>query len=182
MISLLQFLQVVLPNLLALIRMILATAMLVMLVHLRPHVLVQTFWVDVVCYVCLIAQFGVQTMFADREYLAVAEVEEQKTFFRAMSNLSSTFRSAASSLTCFDHKTSNPALLFRCRHITRSVNFIYDLHVAAQILAGRSACRCMAEEQGLFCQHDQGGRPSRCGTGAQGQAALCTGAAPAGHL
>jgi hypothetical protein len=79
--------------------------MLVMLVHLRPHVLVQTFWVDVVCYVCLIAQFGVQTMFADREYLAVAEVEEQKTFFRAMSNLSSTFRSAAaSSLSCFCHE------------------------------------------------------------------------------
>ena len=101
MISLLQFLQVVLPNLLALIRMILSTAMLIMLVHLRPHVLVQTFWVDVVCYVCLIAQFGVQTMFADREYLAVAELEEQKTFFRAMSKLSSAFRSTASSFSCF---------------------------------------------------------------------------------
>ena len=124
MISLLQFLQVVLPNLLALIRMILSTAMLIMLVHLRPHVLVQTFWVDVVCYVCLIAQFGVQTMFADREYLAVPELDEQKTFFRAMSKLSSAFRSTASSFSCFCHTMWNSALMHRCRHIMRNTNIM----------------------------------------------------------
>jgi hypothetical protein len=92
LISLSQFMQVVLPNLMSVIRMILCTAMFFVLVHLRPHVLDHTYWLDVVCFICLIAQFGVQTMFATRDFLAVVETEEQKRFFHAMSTLSSFFR------------------------------------------------------------------------------------------
>ena len=92
LIALLQFLQVQYPNVLALARMFVTVGMFFMLMHLRPHVFAHTFWVDVVCYVCLIAQFGVQTLFAQRDYLAVADMEELRPFFRSMSSLNSAFR------------------------------------------------------------------------------------------
>ncbi len=92
LISISQFMGVAFPNLLALIRMFLSVAMLILLVQQRPHILIQTFLVDLVCYVCLIVQFGFQTLFADREYLGVAQLEEQKDFFDALSKLSTAFR------------------------------------------------------------------------------------------
>jgi len=94
LISVTLFLQAGLPNVLALVRLFLSTCMLLLLVHLRPHVDPSTFWVDVVCYVCLIAQFGLQTMVADRDFLGVAASQSDflAAFFQDVSTLSTVFR------------------------------------------------------------------------------------------
>ena len=88
------FLQSDLPNVLAFVRLFLSTLMFFLLVHLRPYVHPSTFWVDVVCYVCLIAQFGLQTMVADRDFLGVAAAQSDSfaAFFRDISTLSTVFR------------------------------------------------------------------------------------------
>ena len=85
------FLQSDLPNVLAFVRSFLSTCMIVLLVHLRPYVHPSTFWVDVVCYVCLIAQFGLQTMVAQRDFLGVAAAQSL-AFFQHISTLSTVFR------------------------------------------------------------------------------------------
>ena len=94
LISVTLFLQAGLPNVLAFVRLFLSTCMLLLLVHLRPYVHPSTFWVDVVCYVCLIAQFGLQTMVADRDFLGVAaaQTDSLAAFFLDISTLSSVFR------------------------------------------------------------------------------------------
>jgi hypothetical protein len=94
LISVTLFLQAGLPNVLAFVRSFLSTCMLVLLVHLRPYVHPSTFWVDVVCYVCLIAQFGLQTMVADRDFLGVAaaQTSDLAAFFQDISTLSTVFR------------------------------------------------------------------------------------------
>jgi hypothetical protein len=95
LISVSEFLQVEFPNLLAVVRLFLSTFMLLLLLYLRPYVHLHTFWVDVVCYLCLIAQFALQIMAADRDYLGVAASPTQAVFFSAMSSLSAVFRSPA---------------------------------------------------------------------------------------
>ena len=94
LISVTLFLQAGLPNVLAFVRLFLSTCMIVLLVYLRPYVHPSTFWVDVVCYVCLIAQFGLQTMVADRDFLGVAAAQTEKlaAFFLDISTLSTVFR------------------------------------------------------------------------------------------
>ena len=91
LISVTLFLQAGLPNVLAFVRLFLSTCMLVLLVHLRPHVHPSTYLVDVVCYVCLIAQFGLQTMVADSDFLGVAAAQFQN-FFQHISTLRTVFR------------------------------------------------------------------------------------------
>jgi hypothetical protein len=73
LVSVTQFLEVEFPNFLAFVRSFLSTGIFFLLVNLRPYVDERTFWVDVVCYACLIAQFGLQVFAADREFLGVAE-------------------------------------------------------------------------------------------------------------
>jgi hypothetical protein len=93
LISIMQFLQVRHPNLLAFIRMLLSTSMLVLHTHTRPYRLTHAFWIDVVCYLCLSAQFGLQMMFADLDFLAVIPTNNQeKQFYGAIESLSSFFR------------------------------------------------------------------------------------------
>jgi hypothetical protein len=94
LISVTLFLQARLPSVLPFVRSFLSTCMLVLLVHLRPHVHPSTFWVDVVCYVCLIAQFGLQTMGATRDFLGVADAGTANlaAFFQDISTLSTVFR------------------------------------------------------------------------------------------
>jgi hypothetical protein len=94
LISVTLFLQAELPNVLAFVRLFLSTCMLLLLVHLRPYVYPRTFWVDVVCYLCLIAQFGLQTMVADRDFLGVAAAQTDSfaTFFQHVSTMSTVFR------------------------------------------------------------------------------------------
>ena len=101
LISITQFLEVALPNLLSVVRLFLSTLMLVVLVNLRPYVQPYTFWVDVVCYVCLITLFALQTIFADRDYLGVAVSQAQSDFFQAMQILSTVFRSPKNELRRF---------------------------------------------------------------------------------
>jgi hypothetical protein len=60
--SLTQFLRVDYPSLLAYVRLCLALGMFFLLVYTRPYKHERTFWVDVICYVCLIAQFGLQAL------------------------------------------------------------------------------------------------------------------------
>ena len=95
LISATEFLQVEYPNLLAFIRSSLSVGMFFLLVNLRPYLQPHTFWVDVVCYACLIAQFGLQIMAAERDYLGVVASPNQNQFFQAMSTLSTVFRSLA---------------------------------------------------------------------------------------
>jgi hypothetical protein len=94
LISVMQFLQVDYPNLLAFLCMVLSVAVLIVLVNLRPHLLTHTFWVDVACYSCLAAQFGLQTMFAEHDYLGVSDTDDQREFSQSMRTLSLTFRFA----------------------------------------------------------------------------------------
>jgi len=93
LISIMQFLQVRHPNLLAFIRMLLSTSMLVLHTHTRPYRLTHAFWIDVVCYLCLSAQFGLQMMFAEHDFLAVIPTNNQEEqFYGAIVSLSSFFR------------------------------------------------------------------------------------------
>jgi hypothetical protein len=94
LVSVTQFLRVEFPNLLAFVRSFLSTGVLVLLVNLRPYVEERTFWVDVVCYACLIAQFGLQIFSADRDYLATStqSSDDVETFFRSVSTLSTVAR------------------------------------------------------------------------------------------
>ena len=75
-------------------RLLLSTGVLVLLVNLRPYVHERTFWVDVACYVCLIAQFGLQVFDADREFLGVpvARSSDKETFFTKVITSSAVFR------------------------------------------------------------------------------------------
>jgi hypothetical protein len=60
--SLTQFLRVDYPSLLAYVRLCLALGMLILLFYTRPYKYERTFEMDVICYVCLIAQFGLQAL------------------------------------------------------------------------------------------------------------------------
>jgi hypothetical protein len=115
LISVTEFLKVEFPNVLSFVRLFLSAFMLVLLVNLRPYVQPYTFWVDVVCYVCLIAQFGLQTMAATRDFLGVPASPKQAVFFQAISTLSTMFRSPAY---CMHHTCVAPAsvaLVTSCR-------------------------------------------------------------------
>ncbi len=103
LISATEFLQVDYPNLLAFVRLFLSVGMFFLLVNLRPYLQPHTFWVDVVCYACLIAQFGLQIMAAERDYLGVVASPNQNQFFQAISTLSTVFRYLASCMHC-DHR------------------------------------------------------------------------------
>lgn len=94
LVSVAQLLQFRYPNLLAFVRMILSMCVFILLLLLRPHISGYTFWVDVACYTCLIAQFGLRMYFADVDYFAVTYTEEQKSFSAAMRILIWMFRFA----------------------------------------------------------------------------------------
>jgi hypothetical protein len=81
LISAAQFLRVDYPNLMAFVRMLLSVGVFSLLLYLRPYVYVRAFFVDVACYVCLIAQFGLQIFARTREFLGVAESSMTKGFF-----------------------------------------------------------------------------------------------------
>jgi hypothetical protein len=70
--SLTQFLRVDYPSLLAYVRLCLALGMLNLLYYTRPYKYERTFWVDVICYVCLIAQFGLQALVESFDFLSAA--------------------------------------------------------------------------------------------------------------
>jgi hypothetical protein len=93
LISATQFLRVDFPNLLAFVRSFLSTGAVILLVNLRPYVDERAFWVDLVCYICLIAQFGLQGFAANRDYLAVSQSSDQENFFSSVSSLSTVVRS-----------------------------------------------------------------------------------------
>jgi hypothetical protein len=97
LISVMQFLEVGYPTLLAFMRVMLSLGVFSLLLTLRPHIFTRTFWVDVVCYVCLIAQFSLQAFFAAMDYFAVASVTfttQQKEFYGSMLAMTSMFRSS----------------------------------------------------------------------------------------
>ena len=94
LVSVMLFMEVLYPNLLAFLRMILSIILLILLVNTRPHRFTHTFWVDVACYGCLIAQFGLQAMFAHSDYLGVSLSQDQRDFYKKMKSLSVAFRFA----------------------------------------------------------------------------------------
>jgi hypothetical protein len=94
LVSATQFLRVDYPNVLAFVRLLLTVGVFFLLIHLRPYVHERTFWVDVACYVCLIAQFGLQGFGADRDYIAVEVTSEQGSFFQIVATSSTVIRRA----------------------------------------------------------------------------------------
>jgi len=67
--------------------------MLLLLMTLRPHVFDYTFWVDVVCYTCLSAQFGLQTILASIDFFAVVpSTDQERTLIRTIRKLIQMFR------------------------------------------------------------------------------------------
>jgi len=148
LISATQFLQVQYPNLLAFVRLFLSVGMLILLVNLRPYVQSHTFWVDVVCYACLIAQFGLQTMAADRDYLGVVASTNQSQFFQAMSTLSTVFR----------------CLAFCILRLSLTIR-------PQQVPAPSCVCRRLAEGQDFIRKRVQVGTQTHCVSGTECQAA-----------
>jgi hypothetical protein len=92
LISVAQFLRVDLPNLMAFVRLLLSMGVFFLLVYLRPYVYTRSFWVDVACYVCLIAQFGMQGFAANRDFLGVAGSSNTEGFFTDVSLWSTVIR------------------------------------------------------------------------------------------
>jgi hypothetical protein len=66
------------PNVSAFAHLVLSVIMFCLLMHHRPYVSVHTFWIDACCYMCLIAQFGLQTISSTRDALGTLQ---QPTFF-----------------------------------------------------------------------------------------------------
>lgn len=81
LISVTQFMRVDVPNLMAFVRSSLSTGVFALLLYTRPYAHVHTFWVDVACYVCLIAQFGLQGFAANRDFLGVAQSSIAANFY-----------------------------------------------------------------------------------------------------
>ena len=95
LVSATQFLRVDYPNVLAFVRLLLTVGVFFLLVNLRPYVHERTFWVDVACYVCLIAQFGLQGFPADREFVGIADSSaKQKSIIQNLSTFSTVIRRA----------------------------------------------------------------------------------------
>ena len=92
LISVSQFLRVDYPNVMAFVRLLLSMGLLVLLVHLRPYVHARTFWVDVACYVCLIAQFCLQIFAADLDFFGVTESSDSRVFFISVATWSTVIR------------------------------------------------------------------------------------------
>ncbi len=92
MISVAQFLRVDYPNLMAFVRLLLSMGVFSLLLYKRPYVHERTFWVDVACYVCLIVQFGLQTIATTRDYLGVAESSDSREFFTSVAMWSTVIR------------------------------------------------------------------------------------------
>jgi hypothetical protein len=92
LISVTQFMRVDVPNLMFFVRSLLSIGMLFLLVYLRPYVHHRTFWVDVACYVCLIAQFCLQIFAADRDFLGVAQSSITAGFFNDVLTWSAAIR------------------------------------------------------------------------------------------
>ena len=104
LVSVTLFLPPELPNFVAFIRLFLTTCMFFLLVHLRPYNHIYPFWVDVICHLCLIAQFGLQTIFADKDYLGIQSSEisgTQNNFYQSLPTLIGAFRFEFSSTCLF---------------------------------------------------------------------------------
>jgi hypothetical protein len=61
-------------NISAFVRMGLSGLMFGLLVYYQPYSAIHTFWIDLTCYLCLIAQFGLQTISLTRDVLATLQL------------------------------------------------------------------------------------------------------------
>ena len=77
------------PNVSAFVHSVLSVIMFCMLMHHRPYVVVHTFWIDVCCYMCLIAQFVLQAITSTRDALGTLQ---QPSFFASVEVCSVVFR------------------------------------------------------------------------------------------
>ncbi len=77
------------PNVSAFVHLALSGIMFFLLVHMRPYLVVYTFWIDVCCYLCLGAQFGLQTITSTRDALGTLQ---QPAFFDSVEVCSLVFR------------------------------------------------------------------------------------------
>jgi len=77
------------PNVSAFVHLVLSGLMFFLLVHLRPYAAIHTFWIDVSCYLCLSAQFGLQTITSTRDALGTLQ---QPSFFDSVEDCSVVFR------------------------------------------------------------------------------------------
>jgi hypothetical protein len=131
LISVAQFLRVDFPNLMAFVRASLSMGVFFLLVYLRPYVYARSFWVDVACYVCLIAQFGLQIIVSTQAFLGVAESSITAGFFIDVSTWSTVIR-------C---RLYVNCLLVACRLLTLSL---------LQVFARLCVCNSVAKREVSF--------------------------------
>ena len=110
-------------------RLLLTVGVFFLLANLRPYVHERTFWVDVACYVCLIAQFSLQGFGADRDYFAVGVTSVQRNFIINIATSSTVIRRARSL------RVPPDALL---------------IVLLVQVFARGRVCDFMAEDQASF--------------------------------
>jgi hypothetical protein len=102
LISLSQFLDNDYPHLVAFLRMCLSILMLFFVTNFRPYKSPRTFWLDVVCYACLTALFGLQLMEKALEYVGFdVKGTDEQAFFDRMKTLSAVFRYASSNISLY---------------------------------------------------------------------------------
>jgi hypothetical protein len=77
------------PNVSAFVHSVLSVIMFFLLVHMRPYAIIPTFWIDVSCYMCLIAQFVLQAISSTRDALGTLQ---QPKFFESLEVCSVVFR------------------------------------------------------------------------------------------
>ncbi len=100
LISVTQFMRVDVPNLMAFVRSSLSIGVFALLLYARPYAHVRTFWVDFTCYVCLIAQFGLQGFAANRDFLGVAQSSITASFYTQVMIWSTSIRCMLRSKGC----------------------------------------------------------------------------------
>jgi hypothetical protein len=158
LISLLQFFNVENPQLVAFLRLCISVLMLFLVVKLRPYKSIYTFWLDVICYACLAAQFGLQVMATTLEHVGFdVRGRDEEDFFDRMEILGTVIRYAPSNISAVS------AVHFCARYIT------FD---PLQAFSHRSIHRRVVEISLHFEEYSKRDFHARCRYGAQSQAFL----------
>ena len=76
-------------NMSAFVHSVLSGLMICLLMHNRPYAAIYTFWIDVSCYLCLIAQFVLQAISSTRDVLGTLQ---EPSFFDFVEICSAVFR------------------------------------------------------------------------------------------
>jgi len=73
------------PSIAALVQLFLCVSMLVILMHLKPYRQSFTYYFDVLCYLCLITQFGLEVLVRASESLGIS-LSSANNFLKSLDN------------------------------------------------------------------------------------------------